>query len=569
MVESSTGGKMVPHQHPIKDAMRAEVVVDPEYPPGHGPEDCPSVLQLAKGDIVYVFDQHLSGWWGGHKEGDETTGWFPESILVSKPLTGGDSIDYDGDDENSRLALERDRRAVASPQGSHRPRQDMTALHEKHDRLAKELVAEQKKVKELEEAVCLEREWKEKYSADVRRLEAEIGRVRAQRDSEKQERERERRERELLERQQETQNSENRNRLEKEASDLCVAIRNSGIEVKRLQEECAQKDEVIQQMQAQVAALQPQLCPQTAQPTLKQSSPIAASKRDQCRPVETSVMSEKSMALPVTPQGLKSTAREDTSRGLCRQASGSITRQLFTQPVPDDPPPSARQMYRHTSEPVQGLPCSSGHSSVPVSAVRLVSGVLPRPSPRGHIQSTTGSVVSTPATPWRSHSHGASASSPRAAKALDDRPAAQVRTIVSEIERRSTSQTPCGVPRNRDGATTPRPRAPLSGANSRAASACAPACSARTPSHGPVVLRGEAVATARGHRQADDPELPYMSPMAADDTNSAPVVFGMSPIAGRPRSDRATVPIRGYHPSPSPQPKVSVQDRIRAFQRFH
>lgn len=34
-------------------------------------------LTLKVGDIVIVMEKDETGWWGGHKEGEETTGWFP------------------------------------------------------------------------------------------------------------------------------------------------------------------------------------------------------------------------------------------------------------------------------------------------------------------------------------------------------------------------------------------------------------------------------------------------------------------------------------------------------------
>ncbi|CAK0820561.1 unnamed protein product [Prorocentrum cordatum] len=39
-------------------------------------------LDLQVGDVVYVLEQDWeSGWWGGHKEGEENTGWFPGTAL--------------------------------------------------------------------------------------------------------------------------------------------------------------------------------------------------------------------------------------------------------------------------------------------------------------------------------------------------------------------------------------------------------------------------------------------------------------------------------------------------------
>jgi len=39
-------------------------------------------LELRLDDIVYVLEQDDSGWWGGHKEGEDCTGWFPGSNVL-------------------------------------------------------------------------------------------------------------------------------------------------------------------------------------------------------------------------------------------------------------------------------------------------------------------------------------------------------------------------------------------------------------------------------------------------------------------------------------------------------
>jgi hypothetical protein len=36
-----------------------------------------SQLELYVGDIVFVLEKDETGWWGGHKEGEDLTGWFP------------------------------------------------------------------------------------------------------------------------------------------------------------------------------------------------------------------------------------------------------------------------------------------------------------------------------------------------------------------------------------------------------------------------------------------------------------------------------------------------------------
>jgi len=40
-----------------------------------------SQLELKVNDIVYVLEQDHTGWWGGHKEGEDSTGWFPGSCV--------------------------------------------------------------------------------------------------------------------------------------------------------------------------------------------------------------------------------------------------------------------------------------------------------------------------------------------------------------------------------------------------------------------------------------------------------------------------------------------------------
>lgn len=45
-----------------------------------------SQLSLQVGDIVIVLEEDETGWWGGHKENEEFTGWFPGSCV--KPFKG-------------------------------------------------------------------------------------------------------------------------------------------------------------------------------------------------------------------------------------------------------------------------------------------------------------------------------------------------------------------------------------------------------------------------------------------------------------------------------------------------
>lgn len=205
---------------------------------------------------------------------------------------------------------------------------------------------------------------------------------------------------------------------------------------------------------------------------------------------------------------------------------------------------------------------------------RLVSAVPPRPSPRGPPMQSGMPTQATSLQPWRSHSQGAPVTaSPRGAKGIaamqgiESRPPA-VRAIVSEIERRSTSQSHAGTVRTDTPVTrgdmTPQRGAAMasSGATTRSASAAAPTASLRIHSNGPPPVAMAASTSARGRRQGDEHDMVFCgSPHTAEDTH---VVFGMSPM-GRPRGEKAMHVRSGVTPSPSPK-GPSVQDRIRQLQ---
>lgn len=44
-----------------------------------------SQLNLKVNDIIIVLEKDETGWWGGHKENDDKTGWFPGSCVRSIP----------------------------------------------------------------------------------------------------------------------------------------------------------------------------------------------------------------------------------------------------------------------------------------------------------------------------------------------------------------------------------------------------------------------------------------------------------------------------------------------------
>lgn len=82
-----------------------------------------SQLELKVGEIVIVLEKDETGWWGGHKEGEDFTGWFPGSCVG--PLLDSDTnADVPGKHEpvltvviETKLASPvRKSQAVSSPQ---------------------------------------------------------------------------------------------------------------------------------------------------------------------------------------------------------------------------------------------------------------------------------------------------------------------------------------------------------------------------------------------------------------------------------------------------------------------
>jgi len=77
-------------------------------------------LELQLNDIVMVLEKDATGWWGGHKEGEELTGWFPGFCVQPCPLPEPEKEQPESF-RNSALETEasspvRRNHAVASPQ---------------------------------------------------------------------------------------------------------------------------------------------------------------------------------------------------------------------------------------------------------------------------------------------------------------------------------------------------------------------------------------------------------------------------------------------------------------------
>jgi len=103
--------------YPLVDAPRARV--HKSFTPSSSERE--SKLALAVNEVVYVLEQSSSGWWGGHKDNEDVTGWFPSACvrLIEDDDGGQDEMCQCG---SSTHPLHRDQRGVASPMAANDPR---------------------------------------------------------------------------------------------------------------------------------------------------------------------------------------------------------------------------------------------------------------------------------------------------------------------------------------------------------------------------------------------------------------------------------------------------------------
>jgi len=64
----------------MQEAVEQDYVAKAQVVGDHKAADS-SQLDLKVGEWVYVLEKDPSGWWGGHKEGDDATGWFPYNVV--------------------------------------------------------------------------------------------------------------------------------------------------------------------------------------------------------------------------------------------------------------------------------------------------------------------------------------------------------------------------------------------------------------------------------------------------------------------------------------------------------
>eukprot|EP00411_Alexandrium_monilatum_P064401 CAMPEP_0175535148 /NCGR_PEP_ID=MMETSP0096-20121207/24049_1 /TAXON_ID=311494 /ORGANISM="Alexandrium monilatum, Strain CCMP3105" /LENGTH=545 /DNA_ID=CAMNT_0016837935 /DNA_START=71 /DNA_END=1709 /DNA_ORIENTATION=+ len=530
MCRAMEGGDPLPshRDYPIADAVRAEAIKN--YVPDG--DYSSSQLTLKKGDIVWVLEQHSSGWWGGHKEGDDLTGWFPRVLVrptgdeEGEGGPGDKSLERSGgsaSQQGAELALYTcDHRAVASPQTGGAGRRRSAAQPGQDAALAGEL-----------QEMCRRLHAAEKAAAEA---QAELELARRERERERlaldQERERERQAWE-----QERQHWDRRAReweLERHAHEE---------EVRRLHEALRRAGRRGRLGGAAVGgrgALELRGAAGDPGPAGRGEPPQPQHGRQ--RPVE----------LRRGPRGLRGRvaaarpSRHDPARRRGHPARGS-----------GDPPGVGRlgvgprdaddRGGADDADPVRGLVAAAAGS---LSARHNLGsgqqgvGQPPRPTPRAAAtvpswMATTRTGAATVGVPSSPRHRPRQLAAPGSAGGREDGPKIEVRALVSAFERRSNSQ---GAPQtHRAGDPSPGRALP---------------CTAVAGSSVAAPVRALGSSSRAASREEHRREV--------DDEAATVVNFGMSPMQRQTHLHhvaRQGMPASSSSP-PSKAP-VSVQDRIR------
>mmetsp|Transcript_8442 Transcript_8442/g.23712 ORF Transcript_8442/g.23712 Transcript_8442/m.23712 type:complete len:599 (-) Transcript_8442:100-1896(-) len=576
------------HNYPIGDAVRTEVLCN--YQPQDGDA---GQLRLSKGDIVWVLERHESGWWGGHKEGDDLTGWFPSKLV--RPTTPGDDSGAQLDDSLVDPLRTSDGRMVASPQVGHHRRmaasEDAAELAEARSCLEvaqQEIEAERLRAKEAS-AAALE------ASRRLAVLEAQAAMQEQQVEALRQE---------LAKREQHVQQerqqwAEERQHLHARAQERDAERAAYDAEVRKLQDDIRRREGELDHHRAQLSAFEEQRVGRTIvrEVSLGASAAGAASR-------ESSLVRESSVGAASIQRRLFADGPEQPH-----------TASYVPQPVPRGPPaavvnasvmPPASMATQVAAMPAQmaaavpTIPSGSAHvlqpqgtlagSFVPplssrhtvptnghgqpqphVQAAGPPPGQLPRPSPRN------GSYVASAPSPAATRAASASGSctvsvpSSPALRVRDvqaEAPKREVRSLVAAYERRSGSAAPAA-----------HPAAVLAPARPAEASPVRQQQQRMPPHSRPGQAMGSCLRTAS--REAPPQRRPPPPGEAAAESERTPrahggeeqlgaVNFGMSPmhkVPQRSHMSRTASPARAINSSPSPgKAPLSVQDRIHFFQ---
>jgi len=569
------GPALTTREYPIADAMRAEVLKD-YVPEG---EFSAAQLTLKRGDIVWVLERDESGWWGGHKEWDDITGWFPKALV--RPVGGTDAEDGLGSDGRERCSplvsprtgdyalRTRDNRVVASPQicGTGRRRltiQSGPDLQQEQSALG-ELQEMSRRLEAAEKELLAERGRRAAEPAEVAaKAQAEVTLLRQH----------------LAEREREL--DQERLHWDKRVRELEADRQALEQQVRKLQESMARREGELGQQKSQLRAME--LAKERAEAAVGATLERAASSRSEDGSCHGGAGKEEMASL--------------SSSGV-RGASIGVSRRLFphaaTAPIegsrtpPPGPPPaqvavpvttgSVSAPTMPTVAAVPTIPLTSS-TSPPQPAGSLSArhnitgphgvGQPPRPTPR----------TAATAPPWMQASVPGGAatvgvpSSPRhrprqfatTAATREDSTKIEVRALVSAFERRSNSQ---GAPQSHR-AADPSPGRQLVYAGTAPTTSTRAAGSSSRAGSREVSLR----AIGRGLADQGEPEPPRSASRTPQHATGggtgvgeepgAAVNFGLSPMHRQPHVHHMARPgMAAQSSSPSSKAPMSVQDRIR------
>mmetsp|Transcript_12292 Transcript_12292/g.28759 ORF Transcript_12292/g.28759 Transcript_12292/m.28759 type:complete len:564 (-) Transcript_12292:122-1813(-) len=550
--DGAQGDGARPGDYPIAAASRAKVLID--YKPEGEYRD--GQLALSAGDVVYVHQKHQSGWWGGHKAGSNLTGWFPATIVETLGLIGeneDDQLSPVADAKSPRstcaststpLAALRsplvtvDKRAVASPQAARISPKGSTGsaatsdlLQTQRASLAKDLEVEQIASKELRGQLLAAREHSVKCTATVEHLQAEMAEVRAE-------------------------NGKFRDQVEFFHSEFENFKQAAKVEVEVERQRSRQLQERCEAQEAQIRALEAALKDVTTQ--ARSQTPVSRTELAKAAADRASPRLATREAVRCDSRGREDAKKHTMAASLeSRSASSSLPRRLFAAgSTSEDMHQQAGAQLTHLSTlPARYIAASNTPSHAFSS--QMHSGAPPRPTPRG--QGTPSGAQLAPAQTWTGRAHYVNAQQPASSPAhvqtgsasprhawraqeatpADRMPA--VRALVSEFERRSTSQTP-GVPGPRSVDPSPSRRAVCTGPQTPSAAARVHSASASARRPSPRMVEAE----------------PAESP-PSEDHSSAPFIIGMSPM----QRTIAAARISPAGTAQSPVQGPSVQDRIR------
>jgi len=529
-------------EHPFADAMRAEIVC--AWMPA--PENRNDQLALQVGENVWVLEgihnEDKDGWYGGHKDGSNTTGWFPASCCK---LIEGDCEDSFCDDaERSNSAVyTKDLRAVASPQAKGRAQ---ALQHELNETKAA-----------LEEERC-----------QLQSLKSCLKEVSEDRQKDQNEWQKER---QKLQRKHEE--------LESKVRSLSDDKRRMQGRIEDLQTHCSKVDSRYSTLDSRCATLE-----------------------SQKTNLEVAINEEKAKVRHLEAELKARHRRDDRSRdsaptehaaaaARAESANGHREEPLSRgrHGMPPEAPGHATPTAPHTVTNLQAMPGASGSLQAPTGnslvSSRAVTGrphsarhqPPVQPSPRCQPAATTSWMPSAGGPPPSPHVQRRLVNAPRD-QILETVPQAPVRTLVSEFERRSNSQGPAPreqPPTNRQlvfsastvpqvAASTGSIRRPMVMASSHVGATA----TIRAGSH-EVLSRQHQMPSRFGYQAEADPETPNASPHSrhGEDATLSHIQFGMSPIkrqvlTGLPQRGMTTVAAAVSY-SPARGTTISVQDRIR------